>query len=166
MRNLFCMLFFALCALHVNAQSSISVRAQERVAILRVVNDLSSEFCERVEQSGKNYRVTISAEANAQAKLFFARLASLGIKGAVSVTESAYTNALQSDLPRLIEDRNRCRKEYFDRVKDILFSEKPVITGSSMTLGSMRTESTYPDGTKCVDIHELGRMETVCAPPK
>lgn len=87
---------------------------------LSLIANFAETFCSKVQTSGKTQDVDVNASANAELVGLIKKLTDLGIRGSAKYKNSEFQGTLQQDLLPLLKDRQTCKLQVWNDLKDRL----------------------------------------------
>jgi hypothetical protein len=87
---------------------------------LSLIANFAETFCTKVQTSGKTRDINVSTSADAELVGLVKKLADLGFRGAAKYKNSEFQGTLQQDLLPLLKNREACKLQVWNDLKDRL----------------------------------------------
>jgi hypothetical protein len=98
--------------------SDAATSLEDQMRALDMVANFADRMCERIPLEGSGTSVELTGEGKTELKGMLKKVASLGIDGAAKYEETEWTNVLQKDLAKKLQESDSCRLEVLKELKD------------------------------------------------
>lgn len=120
--SLYCVLVLSIICSYepVKAESSLD----DMKKALDIIADFADRTCSKIPLEGSGNSVELTGEGKTELKGMLKKVANLGIEGAAKYEETEWTNVLQKDLAKKLQESDTCRMKVFNELKDRIIPKK------------------------------------------